>query len=271
MNHSPRILVAGIGNIFLDDNAFGVEVVKRLAAKRLPPGVEVVDFGIRGLDLTYALLDGYDAAIMVDAAPRGQPPGTLYVVEPKAEEAHEDDSIDDVVETHSLDPVKVLRLLHRMGGRVDRLLLVGCEPLPLDADNVHQGLSVAVAAAVDEAVRMIQVLIEKVLEKYLVTHGGSPESAEPAKEREFHHEHENRRTAPHYRDDFGHCDRHPYRGLDRAGLSCQPERCSPVSAAQADVARRGLALVSWGVLATAAGLTPLAPYSNFEHNWFIRT
>jgi hydrogenase maturation protease len=175
MSNTPRILVAGIGNIFLGDDAFGVDVVKRLAAKRLPPGVDVVDFGIRGLDLTYALLDGYDAVIMVDAVPRGQPPGTLYVIEPKAEEAHQDDSVDEVVEMHSLDPVKVLRLLHRLGGHVDRLLLVGCEPLPLDVDDVHQGLSVAVAAAVDEAVKMVQALTEKVFEKYLVTHGGPPE------------------------------------------------------------------------------------------------
>ena len=85
--NTPRILVAGIGNIFLGDDAFGVEVVKRLAAKRLPPGVDVVDFGIRGLDLTYALLDGYDAVILVDAVPRGQTPGTLYVIEPEAEDA----------------------------------------------------------------------------------------------------------------------------------------------------------------------------------------
>ncbi len=71
----PRILVGGIGNIFLGDDAFGVEVVKRLAAQWLPPGVEVVDFGIKGLDLTYALLDGYDAVILVDAIPRGQRAG----------------------------------------------------------------------------------------------------------------------------------------------------------------------------------------------------
>ncbi len=82
-----RILVAGIGNVFLGDDAFGVEVVRRLAAARLPPEAEVVDFGINGLDLTYALLDGYAAAILVDAIPRGQAPGTLYVIEPEPEDA----------------------------------------------------------------------------------------------------------------------------------------------------------------------------------------
>ena len=73
----PRILVAGVGNIFLGDDAFGVEVVHRLSRRQLPEGVEVVDFGIRGLDLTYALLDGYEAVILVDAVPRGQPPGLV--------------------------------------------------------------------------------------------------------------------------------------------------------------------------------------------------
>src|SRR5439155_13673490 len=78
----PRVLVAGVGNIFLGDDAFGVEVAQRLARRALPPEVRVVDFGIRGLDLTYALLDGYEAVILVDAAPRGGRPGTLYVLEP---------------------------------------------------------------------------------------------------------------------------------------------------------------------------------------------
>jgi len=79
---NPRILIAGVGNIFLGDDAFGVEVVQQMAGRTFPPGVRIVDFGIRGLDLTYALLEDYDAAIIVDALPRGQAPGTLYVVEP---------------------------------------------------------------------------------------------------------------------------------------------------------------------------------------------
>src|SRR2546428_8240900 len=78
----PRLLVAGVGNIFLGDDAFGVEVAQRLLRRPQPEGVRVVDFGIRGLDLTYALLDGCDVAVLIDAVPRGQPPGTLYVIEP---------------------------------------------------------------------------------------------------------------------------------------------------------------------------------------------
>src|SRR6202030_732892 len=77
-----RILIAGIGNIFLGDDAFGVEVVRRLAARKLPDAIRVVDFGIRGFDLAYALMEGYEITILVDATPRGGQPGTLYTIEP---------------------------------------------------------------------------------------------------------------------------------------------------------------------------------------------
>lgn len=163
----PRILVGGIGNIFLGDDAFGVEVVKRLASKPLPRGVEVVDFGIKGLDLAYALLDGYAAVILVDAIPRGQRPGTLYLIEPETEDENADVADDILPETHCLHPANVLRLVQRMGGHVDQLMLIGCEPLPLDADDIRQGLSVAVAAAVEEAVSIVQALIEEICENHL--------------------------------------------------------------------------------------------------------
>ena len=78
----PRILVAGIGNIFMGDDAFGVEVARRLSQRTLPAGVRVSDFGIRGFDLAYALQDGYETTILIDACPRGEEPGTLFVVEP---------------------------------------------------------------------------------------------------------------------------------------------------------------------------------------------
>lgn len=76
------ILVAGVGNIFNGDDAFGVEVVRRLAQRKLPDGVRAIDFGIRGIDLTYALLDGYGALVLVDTAQRGELPGTISIVEP---------------------------------------------------------------------------------------------------------------------------------------------------------------------------------------------
>ena len=104
------ILVAGIGNILLGDDGFGVEVVNRLAERSLPDGVQVVDFGIRGLDLAYALLEEYDAVIFVDATSRGQTPGTLYVIEVPCEQPGEI-SID----AHGMDPVKVLSLARALG------------------------------------------------------------------------------------------------------------------------------------------------------------
>ena len=122
--------------------------------------MRVVDFGIRGLDLTYALLDGYEAVILVDAAPRGGRPGTLYVVEPTPS-----GEAVPPVEGHNLDPAKVLRLAAAMGGRVGRLLLVGCEPTPPGgADEMRMGLSDPVRAAVDEAVPLVESLVAKVLQ-----------------------------------------------------------------------------------------------------------
>jgi len=157
----PSILVAGIGNIFLGDDAFGVEVVRRLARRELPEQVRVVDFGIRGLDLTYALLDGYEAVILVDAVPRGEVPGTLFVLEPTRGEAVESAAI----EAHSMDPVKVLRLAEAMGGRVECLLLVGCEPAPADdEEDMREGLSAPARASVDEAVRLIESLVARLLQ-----------------------------------------------------------------------------------------------------------
>jgi hydrogenase maturation protease len=155
----PRILVAGVGNIFLGDDAFGVEVAQRLAQRPQPEGARIVDFGIRGLDLAYALLEGYEAVVLVDALPRGGSPGTLYVLEPDVPQASAAS-----VETHNVDPVKVLQLAAAMGGRVDRLLVVGCEPTPLDASaEMQMGLSAAVRAAVDRAVPLVEAVVGKLL------------------------------------------------------------------------------------------------------------
>jgi hydrogenase maturation protease len=161
----PRVLIAGIGNIFLGDDAFGVEVAQRLANVPLPDGVCVKDFGIRGLDLTYALLDGYDLAILVDAVPRGQAPGTVYLIEPEipatSASAQEEFGASPMFDGHSMDPVRVLRAVAALGGKVDRLLLVGCEPTPLnDSADMQNGLSPAVAAAVPRAIEMIESILE---------------------------------------------------------------------------------------------------------------
>ena len=148
------VLVAGIGNIFLGDDAFGVEVVRRLAGRSLPAGVEVVDFGIRGFDLANALMNATGPAVLVDALPRGGEPGTLYLLEPTVAEG------DVSFEPHSMDPETVLRLVQSLGGRPPRVLVVGCEPDAIDTEEEYQmGLSPAVEAAVEHAVRMVEKLI----------------------------------------------------------------------------------------------------------------
>src|SRR5215467_15296504 len=123
-----RILVAGIGNIFLGDDAFGCEVLKRLNQRGWPENVRMFDFGIRGFDLSYALLDGYDLTILVDAAPRGDTPGTVYIIEPDLREFETLDRGAMVVQTHGMDPVQVLTMAKSMGGQLNKLILVGCEP-----------------------------------------------------------------------------------------------------------------------------------------------
>jgi len=157
----PTILVAGIGNIFLGDDAFGVEVVRRLASLNLPAQVRVVDFGIRGLDLAYALQDGYETSILIDAFPHGRPPGTVSVVEPDIREINA--LPDAMVEAHSMHPLNVLRMAAAMNGSLNRVLLVGCEPAFLGGEEGHMGLSAPVEAALDEAVDATEDLVRRLL------------------------------------------------------------------------------------------------------------
>jgi hydrogenase maturation protease len=165
----PRILVAGIGNIFLGDDAFGVEVVRRLSARQWPENVHVEDFGIRGYDLAYALLKGYDTTILVDACPRGGPAGTLYVIEPELYDLESgdpgtDDEPQAAVEAHGMNPVKVLRLASSMSGPLERVLLVGCEPATLGPEEGQMGLSRKIEAVIDDAVKLVESLLAKILE-----------------------------------------------------------------------------------------------------------
>ncbi len=159
----PRILVAGIGNIFLGDDAFGVEVAKRLANTALPAAVRVTDFGIRGFDLAYALQDGYETTILVDACPRGQAPGTLYVIEPDVSASDAPEDQPAAVEAHAMNPMSVLRMARAMNIEVKNVLLVGCEPETLGGEEGQMGLSAPVEVAVDEAVKLVQGLISEVL------------------------------------------------------------------------------------------------------------
>jgi hydrogenase maturation protease len=153
-----RILVAGIGNIFLGDDAFGVEVTQRLAAREFPKNISLRDFGIRGYDLTYALIDGYDAAILIDACPHGQAPGTVSVIEPELDST----AAPAMLDAHTMNPVHVLRLARQIGELPKRILLVACEPASLGGDEGEIGLSREVAGAVDKAVERVETLIEEI-------------------------------------------------------------------------------------------------------------
>jgi hydrogenase maturation protease len=165
---APQILIAGIGNIFLADDAFGVEVARRLSAREWPPNVRVTDFGIRGYDLAYALLDGYDTTILVDACPRGEPAGTLYVIEPDLQGASSADAGSQEeqhvnVEAHSMNPLNVLRLAASMGGPLKRVLLVGCEPATFGPDEGQMGLSATVEAVIEDAVKLVESLVSRIV------------------------------------------------------------------------------------------------------------
>ena len=154
-----RTLVAGVGNIFFGDDAFGSEVARRLLREEWPEGIRVADFGIRGLDLTFALLDGYHTVILVDAMPRGGAPGTLYTMEPDSAEMESDSA---AVDAHAMNPMRVLAAAKSMGARWDRLLVVGCEPSPdaVDPDGPGAlGMSPEVEHAVTEAVEVVRRLV----------------------------------------------------------------------------------------------------------------
>ena len=154
---SVNVLVAGIGNVFLGDDGFGVALAGRLARGELPAGVEVVDYGIRGMDLAYAM-SAYDTVVLLDATPRGEQPGTLYLIEPDVEDA------GAVPEAHGMDPVKVLALARTLGGPPPRTLIVGCEPMTrmsADDDEILVALSEPVRAALEEATVLVEALLEE--------------------------------------------------------------------------------------------------------------
>jgi hydrogenase maturation protease len=154
-----RILVAGIGNIFLSDDAFGVEVAHRLSGRAFPDGVRIEDYGIRGLHLAYDLLEGYDALVLIDAVPMGEPPGTLAVIEPEPATPSRpfgEDGVPPAVDAHTMSPHIVLATLAHLGGSVDRIVIVGCQPGDLEEGI---GLSPAVQGAVTAAVDLCSEVI----------------------------------------------------------------------------------------------------------------
>ena len=155
----PRILIGCIGNIFLGDDGFGTEVARRLAGRPLPEGVVVKDFGIRGFDLTYALLEPYELILLVDACARGGEPGTIYVIKPEPSTGP-----PAPLEAHGMNPANVLRLVQSIGGTPAQILVVGCEPADFGSEDEGKlGLSEPVAAAIDEAVATIDTLVANAL------------------------------------------------------------------------------------------------------------
>jgi hydrogenase maturation protease len=157
-----KILVAGIGNIFLGDDGFGVQTAQQLLHRAFPSGVRVVDFGIRGFDLAYALLDGYETTILVDACLGEGAPGTLTVMEPELADLV-DEKHSGAWEPHVMNPSSVLRMAAGMGAELKRVLLVGCVPKTFGPEEGQMGLSQPVAAAVGEAVDLIESLVGRIL------------------------------------------------------------------------------------------------------------
>jgi hydrogenase maturation protease len=162
MNSS--ILVAGVGNIFLGDDAFGVETVRALSAQPLPVGVSAVDFGIRGFDLAFALLHPWYAVIIVDALTRGETPGTLYTLRPDLTATAGASSPDMTLNPHGMDPMHVLHLALSMGPIEAQVYVLGCEPEDFgDEFEGRMGLSATVQASVPEAVAMLEALAGNLL------------------------------------------------------------------------------------------------------------
>ncbi|MEU1269276.1 hydrogenase maturation protease [Streptomyces sp. NPDC005799] len=164
-----RLLVAGVGNIFLADDAFGPEVIRALERRPLPAEVRVRDFGIRGLDLAYELLDGYDTAVLVDAAVRGHRPGTLSLIEPDLPDGGESAAPP---EAHGMDPAKVLALAAHLGDEpLPRVLVLACEPelRPSGDEDITPGISATVRDAVERAVEALHTLVPALLADPLAT------------------------------------------------------------------------------------------------------
>jgi hydrogenase maturation protease len=156
---TSRMLVAGVGNIFLGDDGFGVEVARRLATEDLPDWVRLADYGISGMHLAYDLANGYETTILIDATSRGDEPGTIYVIElehTRPAETADSPAGSQLFDAHGMQPDVVFGVLDMLGADAGKVLLVGCEPVSVDYGI---GLSPVVTAAVGEAVRVVKDLI----------------------------------------------------------------------------------------------------------------
>ena len=178
MSEKPekQILVAGVGNAFLQDDGFGGHVAQRLESQELPSGVTVMDFGTGGLDLAYEVMRGYDALVLIDVSRQGGEPGTLYVIEP--DEGEVDAGIEDgeVINPHGMDPGTVLRFVKTVGGWPGKVVVVACEPT--EVETMGMELSPAVEEAVERAAGMVREQIARLqTDAAYAEAGGAPASA----------------------------------------------------------------------------------------------
>ena len=160
---TKTILIAGIGNIFHGDDAFGVEVVRALQKRTLPADVQLTDFGIRSYDLAYAIRDNYAAVLFIDAMEQDEPPGTVYSMKLELDGISRQGA---VVNGHSMNPARVLQLVETLGGTTSDLYLIGCEPETLQPVGGQLGLSDTVQSAVPKAVELTEKLVQQLLEEH---------------------------------------------------------------------------------------------------------
>lgn len=169
-----RILIAGVGNIFLGDDGFGVEVARRLAGESWPENVTVADFGIRGIHLAYQLIDGYDTAVIVDAVSRGAAPGTVFVLEPD----HQAAASDSISDSHDMVLDNVFAMVRTLGGELpQRVLIIGCEPADL---GEKIGLSEAVTRAIAGAIGAVREVVDELMTDVCLPPSGESGTIEEA-------------------------------------------------------------------------------------------
>jgi hydrogenase maturation protease len=155
-----RVMIAGVGNLFMKDDGFGGAVIRRMHDKEYPEGVEIKDFGTGGLKLAYDLMNGYDGLILLDASTRGGKPGTLYVIEPKEEEVSADLEHGGPIDPHGGDPLTVLRFVKSVGSWPGKVIIVACEPETVEEFEI--GLSDSVNGALDQAIVLVDEIIQDI-------------------------------------------------------------------------------------------------------------
>lgn len=159
-NGKKRVIVAGVGNMFMKDDGFGSAVIKKLLGKSYPEGVEIKDFGTGGLKLAYDLMKGYDGLVLLDASQRGEKPGTLYLIEPEEKEFSRDLEEGGPIDPHGSDPVSVLRFVKAIGSWPGKVLIIACEPG--NVEDFEIGLTDEVQASVEKAVGLVDEVINDI-------------------------------------------------------------------------------------------------------------